>query len=134
MMLHTSTTIPDGLRDLLDRPIVAALATLMPDGHPQVTPVWFMYDGEHIVVNTARGRQKDRNMKRDTKVTLLIIDPQNQYHWAELRGTIVEVTEEGAYEVIKALAKRYTGRATFTLSPGEVRVTYKIALQKVNGN
>lgn len=126
-------TIPENLRDLFTRPIPCALATVMPDGQPQVTPVWFDFDGEHIIVNTARGRQKDRNMRRDAKVTVLIIDPENQYHWAEARGVVAAETEEGAYEVIKKLALKYRGREEFTLAEGEVRVTYKIAIQKLNG-
>lgn len=126
-------TVPDNLKDLFTRPIVCSLATVMPDGQPQVTPVWFDYDGEHIIVNTARGRQKDRNMKRDSKVTVLVVDPQNQYHWAEARGVVTEVTEEGAHDVIKKLALKYRGVEEYTLGEGEVRVTYKIAITKLNG-
>ncbi|RMF53961.1 MAG: PPOX class F420-dependent oxidoreductase [Chloroflexota bacterium] len=128
-----SLKIPEPLRDLFTRPIVCALATVMPDGQPQVTPVWFDFDGEHIIVNTARGRQKDRNMRRDAKVTLLIIDPENPYHWAEARGVVVEESEAGAHEVIKKLALKYRGREEYTLAEGEVRATYKIAIHKLNG-
>jgi PPOX class probable F420-dependent enzyme len=125
---------PEKLQDLVERPIVAALATIMPSGAPQVTPVWFMHDGTHIIINTARGRQKDRNMQPGSKVTLSVIDPQNPYHWAELRGTIESETEEGAFEVIKDLALKYRGKREYPQNPGEVRVTYKIALDKVNGS
>ncbi|MCS6872579.1 MAG: pyridoxamine 5'-phosphate oxidase family protein, partial [Anaerolineae bacterium] len=85
------------------------------------------------IINTARGRQKDRNMRRNSKVTVLIIDPENMYHWAEVRGVVAEETEEGAYDVIKKLALKYRGREESTLAEGEVRVTYKIAIQKLNG-
>lgn len=129
-----TVAIPDNLKDLVERPIVCALATLMPSGQPQVTPVWFEYDDHHIVINTARGRQKDQNMKPGAKVTLLIIDPQNPYHWAELRGQIEVETEAGAHDVIKRLALKYRGKAEYPLREGEVRVTYKIAIQKVNGS
>ncbi len=128
-----AVSLPENLRDLFTRPIACSLATVMPDGQPQVTPVWFDFDGEHIIVNTARGRQKDRNMRRDAKVTVLIIDPENQYHWAEVRGVIAEATEEGAHDVIKKLALKYRGREEYELAEGEVRVTYKIAMQKING-
>jgi PPOX class probable F420-dependent enzyme len=129
-----SVAIPEKIMDLVERPIVAALATIMPSGAPQVTPVWMTYDGSHVIVNTARGRQKDRNMAPGSKVTLLLLDPQNPYHWGELRGTVEVETEEGAYEVIKDLALKYRGVREYPQNPGEVRVTYKIALEKVNGN
>lgn len=128
-----SVTIPDNLMDLFRRPIVATLATVMPDGQPQLTPIWTDFDGEYVIVNTARGRQKDRNMQRNARVTLLLIDPQNPHHWAELRGCIAEVTEEGAYAMIKKLALKYRGKEEYDLPPGQVRVTYKVALTRVNG-
>ncbi|PJF23418.1 MAG: PPOX class F420-dependent oxidoreductase [Phototrophicales bacterium] len=123
--------IPEDKHDLLERPIVAALATVMPDTQPQVTPVWFSYDGTHIWVNTARGRQKDINMKERPRATLLIIDPENPYRYLEIRGIIDEVTEEGGVEHINALSKRYFGRddyyATMPERRGkETRVIYKI--------
>jgi PPOX class probable F420-dependent enzyme len=125
--------IPENLQDLFKKPIVCALATLMPDGQPQVTPVWFDYDGEHLIINTARGRQKDRNLSKGAKVTALIIDPQNPFHWAEVRGQVAEETEENAHAVIKKLALKYQGKEEYSLKPGEVRVTYKIAIKKING-
>ncbi len=128
------TTIPDKLRDLFEKPIAASLATLMPDGQPQVTPVWFDYDGEYVRVNTARGRQKDRNMGKHGKVSLLVVDPANMYHWAEVRGHIAEVIEQGAEAHIDSLSKKYTGREKYQKSnPNEVRVMYKIQPDKVNG-
>jgi PPOX class probable F420-dependent enzyme len=127
--------IPEKLQDLFKRPLVCALATLMPDGQPQVTPVWFDYDGEHLIINTARGRQKDRNLKKGAKVTALIVDPQNSMHWAEARGEVAEETEENAHAAFMALGLRYTGKAEYRqLNPGEVRVTYKIAIKKINGD
>jgi PPOX class probable F420-dependent enzyme len=127
-----SVPIPDNLRDLLDRPITAGLATLMPDGQPQVTPVWVTYDENHVIINSARGRQKDRNMQYHSKVTLLLIDPDNADHWLELRGFIDEITEKDADDMIRQLAKKYRGKAEFD-TLGKTRVTYKIALTKVNG-
>ena len=123
--------IPENARDLFERPLLCALATLMPDGQPQVTPVWCDYDGEYIVVNTARGRQKDRNMTKRAKVTVMIIDPNDNYHWVEARGHIADVTEEGARDVINRLSHKYTGKDYGGFKSDETRVTYKIAVDKV---
>lgn len=129
-----SVPIPDHLKDLIERPIVAALVTVMPDGQPQATPVWFAYDGEHIIVNTARGRQKDRNMMARARVALSVIDPQDPYHWAELRGVVAEVDETSGRDWINRLSKRYRGIDVFKPNrPDEVRVTYKIAIERING-
>lgn len=103
------TAVPDSHRDLLDRPIVVALVTLMPDGQPQATPVWCDYDGTHVIINTARGRQKDRNMKARARVTVLSIDPDDPYRWLEVRGEVEDVTEQGGVETINRLAKKYRG-------------------------
>src|SRR5690242_2978553 len=102
-------SIPEKVRDLFEKPVAAALTTMMPDGQPQTTPVWVDYDGEYVRVNTARGRQKDRNMGKRAKVTLLLIDPSNMYHWVEVRGHVADVTEQGAEEHINSLSKKYTG-------------------------
>ncbi len=127
--------IPAKVRDLFEKPIPAGLATLMPNGQPQVTPVWCDYDGQYVRINTARGRQKDRNMGKRAKVTLLLIDPANMYHWAEVRGHVAEVTEQGAEAHIDSLSKKYTGNPKHQKqNPSEVRVMYKIIPDKVNGH
>ncbi len=126
-------TIPDKVHDLFEKPIVCALATLMPDGQPQVTPVWCDYDGQYVRINTARGRQKDRNMTKRAKVTVLLIDPANPYHWVEVRGHIADITEDGAEAHIDQLARKYTGHDYANRQPGQVRVLYKIVPEKVNG-
>lgn len=119
--------IPEKYLDLFEKKSFAHLATLMPDGQPQVTPVWCDYDGEHVVVNSARGRQKDRNMKRDARVSLEISDPDNPYRYLEVRGQVVEITESGADEHINRMAKKYMGVDEYPYrQPGEVRVLYKI--------
>jgi PPOX class probable F420-dependent enzyme len=126
------TQIPDTYRDLLDRPIVVSLATLMPDGQPQVQPVWCSFDGTHILVNTAKGRQKYRNMSRRPAVTILAIDPDNNARWLEVRGTVAGETEEGANVHIDALARLYLGVDTYPFhQPGDVRVVFKIAPLRV---
>jgi len=123
--------IPDNVRDLFEKPFICALATIMPDGQPQVHPVWCDLDGEYIVVNTARGRQKDRNMSKRSKVTIFIVDPADDYHWVEARGHIADVSEEGANDVINRLSRKYTGHDYNNFVPGQVRVTYKITVDKV---
>ncbi|MCS7070374.1 MAG: PPOX class F420-dependent oxidoreductase [Anaerolinea sp.] len=104
-----SHSIPEAYRDLLERPVVVALATINPDGQPQVTPVWCDYDGEFIRVNSADGRQKVRNMQQRPQVTLLFIDPDNPYRWMEVRGEVAAITAEGAVDHINALSKKYRG-------------------------
>jgi PPOX class probable F420-dependent enzyme len=121
--------IPSSHKDLLDRPIVVTLATLMPDGTPQANPVWFDYDGQYIRINTARGRQKDENMLERPYVSILSVDPDNPYRYLEVRGKIVESTEEGAVEHIELLSRRYTGQPYFTEEKpqgNQVRVMFKI--------
>src|SRR4029077_1514156 len=97
---------------------------------PQVSPVWFEYDGQNIVINTAKGRVKDRNMRRDPRVGLNIIDPDNPYRHVSIRGRVIEITEEGADDMINKLTKKYINKDIYPhRAPGEVRVTYKIALE-----
>ena len=125
------TTIPEDFKDLIERPVVVSLVTLMPDGQPQASPVWFSYDGSHILINTARGRQKDRNMSARPQVTVLFVDPADPYRYMEIRGTVDEITEDGALEHINSLCFRYLGREDFyeTMPENrgkETRVLYKI--------
>jgi len=105
---------------------LANLATLMPDGSPQVTPVWFDFSNGKIRVNTARGRVKDRNMSRDPRVALAIVDPDNPYRHVQIRGRVTRVSEEGADAHIDSLAKKYLGVDKYPYGqPGEKRVTYE---------
>ncbi len=122
-----SDTIPNKYLDLFNKKAFANLATLMPDGQPQVTPVWCDFDGEHVLINTAKGRQKDRNLRREPRVSLAIQDPDNPYRYLEVRGRVVEITEEGADAHIDRMAKKYMGLDKYPhRAPGEVRVLYKI--------
>ena len=121
--------IPQKFHDLLQKKAFAQLATLMPDGTPQVTPVWFEYDGKNILINSAKGRTKDKNMRRDPRVGLDIIDPENPYRHLSLRGKVTEIQEQGADQHIDHLAVKYTGAAYSKRQPGEVRVIYKIEPQ-----
>ncbi|HXZ33207.1 MAG TPA: PPOX class F420-dependent oxidoreductase [Terriglobales bacterium] len=119
--------IPEKYRDLFSKRAFASLSTLMPDGRPQVTPVWVDFDGEHVIFNSAKGRQKDRNVRRDPRVAMAIVDPENPYRYLEIRGRVGEITEEGADAHIDKMAKKYLGVDKYPYrQPGEVRVMYKI--------
>ncbi|MCB0172956.1 MAG: PPOX class F420-dependent oxidoreductase [Anaerolineae bacterium] len=130
--------IPDEFKDLLERPIYATVATVMPSGQPQLTEVWCNYDGEHVLINTARNRQKAKNLSDRPMVTLMLVDPDNPYRWMEIRGTI-ELIEEGAQDHIDDLARKYAnvsqyygGWSPAELEGKETRVTGKITPVKVN--
>jgi PPOX class probable F420-dependent enzyme len=107
---RASDAIPASHRDLVECPPVAALTTVMPDGYPQTSVVWCDFDGTSVRVNTMRGFQKERNMRRDPKVTLLCYDPRQPLRSLEVRGTVVEMTEEGAIEHLDVLTSKYVGR------------------------
>jgi len=123
----TDSVIPNNYLDLFQKKAFAHLATVMPDGKPQVTPIWVDYDGSHVVFNTAEGRQKDKNLQRDARVALSILDPDNPYRYLEVRGHIVERTHDGADQHIDSMAKKYLGKDKYPFRrPNEVRVIYKI--------
>ena len=134
-----SVTISENMQDLLDRPIVVAFATINRDGQPQVTPVWASLEGDQVWINSAAGRQKDRNVRANPKVTVLIIDPQNPFNWAEIRGEVVEFDEtDAALAHINKLSGVYAGNEDYySFNPDskgkEQRVIYKIQPSKVNG-
>ncbi len=120
--------IPEGFEDLFEKKSFAHLATLNADGSPQNTPVWLEFDGTHILINSSKGRKKDRYMRREARVALSIQDPDNAYRYLEIRGRVVDITEEGGIDQINKLAKKYLGEDKYPwLQPGEERVTYKIA-------
>jgi PPOX class probable F420-dependent enzyme len=107
---HDSDEIPSSHLDLIECPPVAALTTVMPDEYPQTSVVWCDFDGECLRVNTMRGFAKERNMRRDPRVTLLCYDPREPLRYLEVRGTVVEMTESGAREHNDGLASKYAGR------------------------
>ena len=128
-----SSSIPDKFFDLFQKRAFANLATLMPDGSPQVTPVWIDFDGVHILVNSAEGRQKDRNMNRDRRVALSILDPDNPYRYVQVRGKVVDITLEGAEEHIDKMAEKYLDKEKYPYRrKGERRVLYKIKIDYVS--
>ena len=129
--------IPESHHDLLkdETRAFVFLATQMADGSSQVTPVWFNISGDYILVNSARGRVKDKNMRKRPAVTLCIQDPTNSYRYLQIRGQVVEITETGADAHIDALAGKYTGNFTYQHhQPGVNRVIYKILPEKVDAH
>ena len=125
--------IPDQYKDLLEKKAFAHLGTLMKDGSPQVTPIWFDHDGTHIRINSAKGRWKDKNMRNRPQVALSILDPDNPYRYMQIRGKVVDVTETGADAHIDSLAKKYLDQDKYPFrQPGEERVIYKITVDRVN--
>ena len=127
---------PDKYMDLLtDKIAFANLATVMPDGSPQVTPVWFEFKDGIIRINSAKGRRKVRNLDANPQLAMAIEDPTNPYRYLQIRGHIIRATEQGADAHIDALAKRYLGQDKYPFrAPGEVRVIYEIAIDSCHGN
>ena len=122
------TDIPAGFLDLLtEKKALANIATLQPDGSPQVTPVWFDYTNGVVRVNTAKGRIKARNLSVGSKVALAIVDPDNDYRYIQIRGAVSKETTEGANAHIDSLAKKYLGKDVYPWhSDKETRVIYEI--------
>ena len=129
--------IPETHRDLLtdEKRAFAYLATQMANGTPQVTPVWFNISGDTILVNSAKGRVKDKNMRARPVVTLCIQDPTNPYRYLQVSGRVDEITEAGANAHIDALAGKYTGNFKYqNHQAGVTRVIYKIIPEKVDAH
>lgn len=129
--------VPQSHQDLLSDEVraIAYLGTIMEDGTPQVTPVWFNSDGKHILINSQEGRVKDRNMRERPNVALLIADPKDPYRYLMIRGPVVEITPEGGVEHINQLSLKYTGESEFKVTPpGAVRLIYKIEPTKITAS
>jgi PPOX class probable F420-dependent enzyme len=108
-----AVAIPESHRDLLNEAVHGVLTTIMPDGQPQSSIVWADYDGTYVLINTTLERQKGRNMRRNAKVTLLVIGPKDNSRWIEIRGSVVEMTQEGAEAHADKLTRLYTGKRHF---------------------
>jgi PPOX class probable F420-dependent enzyme len=134
-----AVAIPEEFLDLFVRPVVVALVTVMPDGQPQATPIWTDYVDGFLRINTARGRQKDRNMKRNAKVTILAVDPDDPYRWIEVRGRITDESEATGLEVINALSAKYRNEPDYykrneAKRGKETRVTYLMEPTKITSS
>jgi PPOX class probable F420-dependent enzyme len=127
--------MPDNYLDLVtQKKAFASLATLMPNGSPQVTPVWIDYEGGMIRMNTAKGRVKARNLQPGARVAMSVMDPDNPYRYVQIRGRVANVHEAGADAHIDALAKKYLGKDTYPFRrPGETRIMYEIEPLAVSG-
>jgi PPOX class probable F420-dependent enzyme len=126
-----TTTLSKKARALVERPVLANVATIGSDERPQLTPVWIDMDGDDLVFNTARGRAKDRNLKKNPHVAVSIVDPNDQYNVIVVRGS-VQPSEEGADAHIDSLAKKYLGVDSYPMRrPGEVRVKYRVKADTV---
>ena len=128
-----SVNIPERFSNLLihETKAFAYLALVRVDGTPHVTPIWFDYDGQYFIFNTARGRVKDRIMHKHPTVSFVIADPNDPYRYLQVNGAIVSETEEGGSEQIRDLNLKYHGNRNYPLKSGEVRVTYKVEPQHV---
>jgi PPOX class probable F420-dependent enzyme len=125
--------LPAGLLQLLNEPAFCQLSTLMPDGSPQITQVWVGTDGEHILISTADCRQKLRNIRRDPRVAVNVVDPANAWRVATIRGRVVEITTDGADRFIDHLTCKYLGLKRYPFhSLEERRVTLKIAPERIS--
>lgn len=126
-----AATFPDAFLDLFEKKAFAAFATLMPDGSPQVTPVWVDFQAGEIWVNSAIGRRKEQNVRRDPRVAVTVIDPDQPYRYVEIRGRVREITQEGADAHIDRMAQKYLGKDKYPMrAPGEQRVLFKIIIDK----
>ena len=130
----TVKNIPESHIDLISDEVrsYAYLATSMPDGSPQVTPVWFNTDGENVLLNSVKGRVKDRNMRARPQIAMAIHLQGQPYRYLQLRGKIVEITEDGARQHINTLSQKYRGNPDYKLNdPNEIRVIYKLLPESI---
>jgi PPOX class probable F420-dependent enzyme len=126
-----TTQLTDKAKALVNRPVLANIATVDAEGRPQLTPVWIDLEGDDLVFNTARGRAKEANLSKNPHVAVSVVDPDDQYNVVVVRGT-VHPTEEGADAHIDSLAKKYLDVDTYPMRrPGEVRVKYVVKADRV---
>ncbi len=133
-----SLPIPEKFHDLFTRPLLCGLTTINPDGQPHSVPVWCDFDGEHVRVNSPAASKKARNLQLNSKLSVLVIDPQNAGHWIEIQGHVGELRDEahGAREHINKLSEKYTGNPVYQPrgNSGVDRQMYVIEAVKINGN
>jgi PPOX class probable F420-dependent enzyme len=119
-------TIPEEYHDLFERPVVATISTILPDGSPHAVPVWVDFDGEYVLVVTRKGGRKHRNLERRPDASLTLVDPENQYRYLMLKGEATELTEDGAFEVLDRLTQRYWGIDEYPYEREEPRILVRI--------
>ncbi|MEV1007925.1 PPOX class F420-dependent oxidoreductase [Streptomyces sp. NPDC049881] len=131
-----SLALPEPLRTALDQPTVVTIATIQPDGSPQVSPVWIARAGDDLLVSTTVGRRKERNLRRDPRATVTVLPPEDPYAYAEIRGTVTLATE-GAEELIDTLSRKYTGKSYAEFNPASAqddpRVVVRVTPTRING-
>ncbi|MGW3111848.1 PPOX class F420-dependent oxidoreductase [Streptomyces sp. NPDC001091] len=132
-----SAALSDRLKSLLDTPVFVVVGTVQPDGSPQMSPVWVKRDGDDVLISTTVDRRKEKNLARDPRVTVVVVDPQNPYEYAEIRGT-AEMTTEGGQALIDELSLKYTGKKYAEFNPASAhdaeRVVVRITPRKVVGS
>ncbi len=128
-----SAELNEAQKQLLAEKCFAHVATVGADGSPQVTPVWVEFDGTHVVFNTEKKRAKVRNLEREPRVSLSVMDPANPYRYVEIRGRVVAITAEGGQESIDRLAQKYIGKEYPWNQPGDVRMVVRVLPEKVLG-
>lgn len=129
-MTASPTNIPEGYADLLESKALAHIATIGPDGEPQVTPVWFGWDGEHLLFSQTTARQKYKNLRRDDRIALSIVDPANDYRYLEIRGRVARVDPDPDKAFIDSMAQKYLGQEKYPWNqPGDERVVMVVAVE-----
>ncbi|MFD8258226.1 PPOX class F420-dependent oxidoreductase [Streptomyces griseoluteus] len=132
-----SAALSDRLKSLLDTPVFIVVGTIQPDGSPQMSPVWVKRDGDDVLISTTAGRRKEKNLRRDPRVTVVVLDPENPYEYAEIRGS-AELTTEGGQALIDELSMKYTGKKYAEFNPASAddaeRVVVRITPRKVVGS
>ncbi|MFJ4603180.1 PPOX class F420-dependent oxidoreductase [Streptomyces griseoluteus] len=132
-----SAALSDRLKSLLDTPVFIVVGTIQPDGSPQMSPVWVKRDGDDVLISTTVGRRKEKNLRRDPRVTVVVMDPENPYEYAEIRGT-AELTTEGGQALIDELSLKYTGKKYAEFNPASAndaeRVVVRVTPRKVVGS
>ena len=122
-MTTNNDQIPEGYGDLLETNALIHVATLGPDGEPQSNPVWFDWDGEHIKFSQTKTRQKYKNVGRDPRIAVSIVDPENPYRYLEVRGEVTDIEEDPDNDFINAMAKKYLGMDEYPYhQPGDERI------------
>lgn len=131
-----TASLSDELKHLLDGPVFVTVATIQPDGSPQLSPVWVRRDGDDLLFSTTRGRRKEKNLARDPRVTVVVQPADNPYLYAEVRGTAT-ISEDGADTLINELSQKYTGKDYAEFNPSSVdddqRIVVRVTPRKVVG-